>query len=235
MTDNKEKPAAPTRPRRYRGRSTDDLRAERRERLMDAGMRLIGTEGYHALTIEKLRSSAHVSTRHFYEHFASREELLAALFEQLVAEGGAIVLQALATPAETPGARTINALRAFVRYCLNDPHKARIAFIETVGISADMERRRRTAIRRFSHLITDAAVGLADAGVVPRADFQFAAVALVGATNELIVEWLAGETGLTAEQMERAIVNLYQTLLLNPAPGERSRDAGAPRISQPGN
>lgn len=210
---DKDKP-----PRRYRGRSTDELRAERRERLMEAGEQLIGRDGYQALTIEKLRSAAHVSTRHFYEHFASREALLAALFDRIVDEGGARVVKALATPAPTPAVRTINALRAFVRYCLGDPAKARIAFIETIGISPDMERRRRVAIRQFAELIAQAATGLAEAGVLPRADFRFAAVALVGATNELIVEWLVGETGLAAEEMERAIVNLYQTLLLNAQP-----------------
>lgn len=226
MTDRTRPERKEKAPRRYRGRSTDELRAERRERLMEAGELLIGRDGYQALTIEKLRSAARVSTRHFYEHFPSREALLAALFERLVSEGGDRVMKALATPAESPAGRTINALRAFVRYCLSDPAKARIAFIETVGISVDMERRRRNAIRQFSELIASAATGLAEAGVLPKANFRFAAVALVGATNELIAEWLAGETGLDATEMERAIVNLYQTLLLNAQPPEaRSRDS----------
>lgn len=209
--------------RRYRGRSTDELRAERRQRLLDAGLAGIGRRGYAGLTIERVCSDARVSTRHFYEHFGSREALLQALFERFTDDTRRIVGEALSTGDGDPMERALGAVAAFVRFALADPARARLAFIETVGVSPDMERRRRDAIGHFVSLIAGAAEQLAERGVLPRRQFHLAAVALVGATNELIVEWLSGDTGLSASQMERAIMDLFRTLIM----GARARSGAA--------
>jgi AcrR family transcriptional regulator len=68
--------------RAYGGRSAEDRRAERRERLMSAGLELFGNEGYAAASIERLCAQAGVSTRNFYEEFASREDLLMRLHDR---------------------------------------------------------------------------------------------------------------------------------------------------------
>ncbi|WP_420427150.1 TetR/AcrR family transcriptional regulator [Algiphilus sp.] len=202
-----------TRSRRYRGRSTDELRAERRERLMQAATARIGEVGYQSTTIEKLCTEARVSTRHFYEHFATREALLSSLFDRITEQTRAVIMQALAEQADDAVERALNAVRAFVRYALSDPARARIAFVETVGVSPHMERRRRLAINDFVDVISNAAQHLAEQGVLPKRHYRLAAIALVGATNEMLVEWLSGDTGLTAEQMERAIIDLFSTLI----------------------
>jgi len=202
-----------THSRRYRGRSTDELRAERRERLMQAAMARMGKDGYQSTTIEKLCSEARVSTRHFYEHFSTREALLSSLFERITEQTRVVVMEALAEQADDPVERALNAVGAFVRYALSDPDRARIAFVETVGVSPHLERRRRMAINNFVDVISNAAQHLAEQGVLPKRHYRLAAIALVGATNELLVEWLSGDTGLTAEQMERAIIDLFSTLI----------------------
>lgn len=207
--------------RRYRGRSTDQLRAERRQRLMEAALSHIGEAGYASLTIEKLCSAAKVSTRHFYEHFRSREALLAALFDQFSAEAAGVIAERLrpAGESEDPVERALDAVSAFVRFALENPARARLAFIETVGVSPEMEARRRAAIGRFTALINEAAEHLAARGALPKQHYHLAAVALVGATNEMLVEWLDGRTGLSAAGMERAIIDLFRTLML----GARAR------------
>lgn len=209
--------------RRYRGRSTDQLRAERRQRLMETALAHIGEAGYASLTIEKLCSAAKVSTRHFYEHFRSREALLTALFDQFSEEAARVIAERLAGESEDPVERALDAVSAFVRFALEEPARARLAFIETVGVSPEMESHRREAIGRFTALIAQAAEHLAARGALPQQHYHLAAVALVGATNELLVEWLDGRTGLSAAGMERAIIDLFRTLIL----GARAR-SGAP-------
>lgn len=199
--------------RRYRGRSTVELRAERRQRLVDSAVRLIGADGYPALTIERLCAHARVSPRHFYEHFRNREEVLHALFDHISEDMRAVVAEALRATDGDPVDRALGAVSAFVTHALADPDLARIAFIETVGVSKDMERRRREAMDNFVAVIRLAAEHLAARGVLPQRHFRLSAVALVGATNELLVEWLNGDTGLSAEQMARAIPDLFHTLI----------------------
>jgi AcrR family transcriptional regulator len=65
----------PGRPRRYEA-------AEERQRLLDAGFGVIGRRGYGDATVADILAEAGVSTRSFYRHFASKDELLHALFRR---------------------------------------------------------------------------------------------------------------------------------------------------------
>lgn len=79
-------PAKPAGRRGYGGRSAQTLLEERRQRLLEAGLALFCTQGYQKTRIEALCSEARVTPRHFYEQFATREDLLTALYEQVVAQ-----------------------------------------------------------------------------------------------------------------------------------------------------
>jgi hypothetical protein len=73
-----------------------------------------------------------------------------------------------------------------------DPRWARIAVVESVGVSAEMEAHRRDATARFASLIEAEADRLSRAGVIPDGDHSLTAVALVGALNGLINLWAGG-------------------------------------------
>ncbi|MDN5938479.1 MAG: TetR/AcrR family transcriptional regulator, partial [Salinisphaera sp.] len=87
--------SAPTSGRRYRGRTPAQLRAERRQRLIDAGLALFGERGYANAPIELLCATAKVATRHFYEQFDSREALLQAVFDDVLARTEQVLRGAL--------------------------------------------------------------------------------------------------------------------------------------------
>jgi hypothetical protein len=72
-----------------------------------------------------------------------------------------------------------------------DPRWARIAYVEAVGISAELERRRHMWMNRFSKLMAAEADAIAERGLAPRRDHELSAVALVGAIDRLIVHWQA--------------------------------------------
>jgi len=67
---------------RYGGRTADERRAERRERLLDAGLELFGTQGYANTSIEALCSATRLNPRYFYESLKTREELLRAVYDR---------------------------------------------------------------------------------------------------------------------------------------------------------
>ncbi len=131
-------------PRRsYGGRSAEERRAERRERLLAAGLELFGTRGYAATSIERLCATASVSTRNFYEEFSGREELLTALHTAINERAAQALADAYAGAAEADlPTRVERAVRAFVTVTASDPRWARIAFVEVIGVSADLERHR---------------------------------------------------------------------------------------------
>ena len=74
----------PERSRRsYGGVSADDRLAERRRRLLDAGLELFGTNGIAATTIADVCAQAGLTKRYFYESFATIDELAGAVFGEV--------------------------------------------------------------------------------------------------------------------------------------------------------
>src|SRR5947209_20090513 len=85
------------RPRRpYGGVSADDRRAERRRRLLDAGLELFGTKGIAATTIADVCEQAGLTKRYFYESFATIDELAGAVFGDVTARLAERVAAAIA-------------------------------------------------------------------------------------------------------------------------------------------
>jgi AcrR family transcriptional regulator len=181
--------------RRYRGKTAAERQNERREQLLDAGLELFGTLGFATTTILMLCTHTHLNPRYFYKEFGTKEALLGAIYErhvQLVAEE---VLAAIdATPAE-PRPRLEAGLRAFFDAVLADRRAARINYFEMVGVSAELEQRRRSVLRAYAELIAGQLAAMADrVRLAPDAARRFA-IALVGATDGLVIASLSEEDG----------------------------------------
>ncbi|HEV7679576.1 MAG TPA: TetR/AcrR family transcriptional regulator [Candidatus Dormibacteraeota bacterium] len=177
----------------YRGQSAVERQEERRQRLIEAGLDLFATQGYLATSIEEICAAAAISTRNFYEQVDGREGLLMLLHDIAMQRAQQAVLDSLGdAPQDDVSERIRATLSAFVQAMTDDPRWARIAYVEVVGISAAVERRRHMWMNRFAKLMAAEADAIADRGLAPRRDHELAAVALVGAIDRLIVHWQAG-------------------------------------------
>ncbi|HEX2133042.1 MAG TPA: TetR/AcrR family transcriptional regulator [Actinophytocola sp.] len=176
--------------RTYGGRSAADRRAERRERLLHAGLELFGTTGYAAASIEKLCTQAGVSTRNFYEEFTSREDLLTALHDRIIEQAFQAVLKALSDGDDAPLRERFElAVRAFITTTASDPRWARLSYVEIIGVSDAVERHRIAWRQRWAEfLVAEAERAVARGEAAPRS-FQLGAVALIGSVNELVHHW----------------------------------------------
>jgi AcrR family transcriptional regulator len=179
--------------RRYGGKTAAERRGERRERLLDAGLERFGTEGFAAVTIEALCAEAGLNPRYFYEQFATREELLGAVYDRHVQTVLTMVQAAIADTPPGPATRLEAGLTAFVTATLADERAARVNYFEMVGVSAGLEAQRRGVLRAYAELIAAQASQLDDLGPLGRGDRRMTAVALVGATDGLIIDWLTSD------------------------------------------
>ncbi len=179
--------------RRYGGKTADERRAERREQLLDAGLELFGIQGFASVTIESLCAAAGLNARYFYEQFASREELLGAVYDRHVQTVLTMVQAAITDSPPEPATRLQAGLTAFVTATLADERAARVNYFEMVGVSAGLEAQRRGVLRAYAELIVAQASELDDLGPLGRGDRRMTAVALVGATDGLIIDWLTSE------------------------------------------
>jgi AcrR family transcriptional regulator len=195
-----------TRP--YRGVPAADRKAARRERLLEAGLEALGTEGYGGTTVRGVCAAAQLGPRYFYESFDDLEGLLVAVFDDVVREMTEQVLAAIdAAPDRDAHAKAHAAIDTFARYLTDDPRRARIAFVEAVG-SERLMRRRLDAMRAFSALLAAQArefYGTADDDAI----VDLTAALLVGGMAELLIVWLDGGLGMTRAQLVEDLTELF--------------------------
>lgn len=181
---------APTR-RRYGGLTSQERDAQRRQRLADAALELFGTVGYAATSIDAICATAGVSTRNFYDYFANSEALLIAVYDQIMGEAFDAIAEAL-PPNGTIEEQVRAALGAFVSVMLDDDRKARVNFIEVIGVSPTVEARRRQIIRDFADVVATFARDHMRQGTIPARETQTGALALIGAVQEVLRDWVTG-------------------------------------------
>ncbi|SHL16270.1 transcriptional regulator, TetR family [Pseudonocardia thermophila] len=175
----------------YAGRSAEQRRAERRNRLLAAGLDLFGGQGYRNTSIEALCTAAGVSTRAFYEEFTGREDLLLALHDQVAARAYDAMVETAAALGDVPlPERTDAILCAFVRAACTDPKAARIAFAEVLGVSPAVDQHRLQWRNRFVEFAMVEIGRAIERGEAPQRDHGLTTIALIGAVNELVVEWV---------------------------------------------
>jgi len=190
--------ALPT--RRYRGVSAEERHRERRERLVDAGLDLLGSEGWARTTVTAVCARARLTERYFYQSFPSREALLVAVFDRVAAEAAEVILSAVAAAPHEARARARAAIAAFVELVTDDPRKGRVALLEALGCEA-LERRRRETLGAFARLVADQAMAFYGAEPVRRREAELTAHFLVGGLAELLIAWLDGALTITCEEL----------------------------------
>jgi AcrR family transcriptional regulator len=183
----------------YAGVSADERRAERRERLLDAGLELLGTQGWQATTVRGVCEEAKLNPRYFYESFANLDELLVAVFDRIAAEATEAVVVAVAANAGDVRGTARAAIGSFVDLMTGDPRKGQVAFVEAMGSPALM-RRRLDTLQQFADLVM--AWGREEYG--PGADeeaAQLTAQVLVGGLAEALIAWLEGRLKVSREKL----------------------------------
>jgi AcrR family transcriptional regulator len=180
--------------RQYAGRSAADRRAERRARLVDAGLQMFGTVGYAMSPVGRICKVANLSTRQYYEEFGSREALLIAVYDTINNDSVEAVTKALAEQSGTSLSDQIEiALRTHASHTASDLRKARVAYLEIVGVNPAIEAHRMAWRRRWVTLIGSLLQTAIERGDIPDRDYRLAAGAFVGAVNGLLQDWCAAD------------------------------------------
>lgn len=196
----------------YAKKNPEQRVIERRDRLLEAALQLFATKGYANTTIEALCSEAKVTTRHFYQAFKGREELLLTLYNQLMMELQAGLLSAMQDEHSSLQHKMNQVIQALVKQYLTDTRRAQVGVIEVVGASPVVEKRRREVIHAIAMHLQAFLDEMAAQQKIPRRNYHWLAIAIVGGINELMAEWLMSPS-LTLEQLSDEIVFAASTLL----------------------
>jgi AcrR family transcriptional regulator len=184
----------------YGGVSADERVEVRRQRLMDAALELIGTEGWSGTSVRAICRAAGLTPRFFYESFDDLDALAVAVFDDISVRATAAILEAVRDAPDEPAAQANAAIATFVDQVTQDPRRARVVFAEALGNEA-LARRRLQAMRAMAKLIADH--GRLAYSAAPEADtlVEITASLLAGGLAELLIAWLDGAIDATRDQL----------------------------------
>ncbi|GAA2794630.1 TetR/AcrR family transcriptional regulator [Saccharopolyspora taberi] len=169
------------------GTSLPERRAVRREKLLAAGLDLLGTQGSAAVAVRSVCRRAELTDRYFYENFADREALLLAVYDQVAGEAKEALEEAVRDSPHEPAA----AVEAFLGVLTDDPRKGRVLLLEPMTDAA-LGARGAELMPVFADLVA-ARLGGDPSGRAAR----MTATALIGALSNLFVRWLDGSLAVT--------------------------------------
>lgn len=184
----------------YGGVSAEDRRAERRARLVEAGLELVSRDGWTGLTVRAVCAQAGLTERYFYESFDDRDALMLAIFDRVAAEAAAGVLAAVEAAPHDATAKSRAAIGAFVEMLTEDPRRGRAMLVESMASPA-LRKRRAEAIRRFAALMSERGREFYGPDAVGETDAELTALALAGGLAELLVGWLEGRVDVPRERL----------------------------------
>jgi AcrR family transcriptional regulator len=183
--------------RDYDGKTAAERIAERRERLIDAGVELFGERGYAATSIRSVLQQSGLRDRYFAENFVDLDSLLAAVYSRLIDEeisGCAAAIDKTGGGSEGARAMIDTITRSFEKY----PGKARIKSREVLSGGPVARKQRRAGLRRLAQLVADL---LPPSTALNRNDVLLLAFGIVAASDELLMTWMDGAEGLTRDRV----------------------------------
>jgi AcrR family transcriptional regulator len=181
--------------RPYRGVEAAERLAQRRRRLLDAGLDLLGAEPCD-LTVRAVCRQAGLAARYFYESFTDKDDFVAAVYDWVVADIAATTEAAVA--AVPLHEQTRAGMANIVRMIADDPRMGRLLF--GAALSNEVVARKRVeSVAFFATLLGQHAGNALD---MPEDDHRRATAHFaVGGVAQAISAWLAGEISLSPEQL----------------------------------
>ena len=198
-----------TRP--YKGVPADQRIAERRARLVQAGLELFGTRGVAATRVDDVCAEAGLTKRYFYESFSSLDELVAAAVDEAISALALVVVPAVA---EHGWRNPRPVFEAFAAGLLADPRTVRLLVTEAHHPALAAKRQQLIELAVDLWLEADPQT---DPSPEHLSSQRLLAHAMAGAAGEVAVAWGNGRLDLTLEELIDHLVRIFERI----TPGRR--------------
>ncbi|WAJ43236.1 TetR family transcriptional regulator [Mycobacterium sp. Aquia_216] len=194
--------------RDYDGKTAAERVAERRARLVGAGIELFGEHGYAGTSIRSVLRQAGLRDRYFGESFADLDALLAAAYDQLIdGEVSACRAAIEATTGASEGARAM--IDAISRSLEGNPGHARIKLREVFSGGPMVQVERQAGLRKLAQLVADL---LPDAAGADDRERLLLGVGVVAAADAYLRAWLDGELDVSRQDVVDLVTQVFDSV-----------------------
>lgn len=194
--------------RPYGGVQARDRVAERRRRLLDAGLELLGgSDSPPDLTVRAVCGEAGITARYFYESFTDKDALVAAVFDRVIADIAATTQAAVAAAPRDEQNRA--GIANLVHTVADDARVGRLLFNPRLT-NAVLARKRAEAGGVFALLSGEHATSTYE---LPDDEWtKSAAYFIVGGVAQTISAWVSGDVALSQTQLVAQLTRMLDGL-----------------------
>lgn len=183
--------------RPYRGVGAAQRIAERRRRLLEAGLDLLGGQVMpRDLTVRAICSQSGLAARYFYESFPDKDVFVGEVFDWVIADIAATTQAAVATAPAREQSRA--GITNIVRAISDDARVGRLLF--SAHLDNPVVVRKRAESGALFALLSGQHAGIA-LRLEPNDRIRAAGHFVVGGVAQTLSAWLAGEIAFTPGQL----------------------------------
>lgn len=197
--------------RPYGGRTAVERVADRRHRLVEATIEVVGGGDGARATMTAVCQAAGLTERYFYESFASLDDALLAALDRVCDD---IITLTTATVERSTGpveARVHAVMTAFVDFVQQSPARARVAVTHS-SANPRLRARRHELTVVLADVVAREAARLHAGAAWPDDRARLYGLVYVAGLAELLSTWLDGEVPLTASELVDAAAELFLIL-----------------------
>lgn len=168
----------------------DHARAKtRKDRIMDAALRIFAEKSFQEATISEISKEAGVSEATIYEYFGTKEDLLFAIPEKISNDTAKESHAVLPFIKDVEG-RMRAILYSYVHLYQNNPHYSALVLLQLMSNKRFRQTAAHGAIRRSAHSLLDIIrEGIADGTFRSDADAYLIRSMLMGTIEHLFIHW----------------------------------------------
>lgn len=187
--------------RAYAGISAEERRAQRRAAFLAAALEIAGTRGFAKLTVRALCGEAGLTERYFYENFADMDALVDAVFDGMVTELSAQILDRVAAAPDETRAKMRAGISAAIETLTDDPRRLRM-FTEA-EFNPVLTRRRSDVVGSLAAILLSVGRQHYGPDAILRAGVrgQFAAMHVIGGLYEAMIGWTRGDLAVDRDEL----------------------------------
>lgn len=172
----------------------------RRQMLVHAAFELLGSEGWAGTSVRAVCRKTGLNPRYFYESFHSLDDLVVAVYDEVVDQLTSAVSAAVDAAVGGPPTKVRAALDATVRFIDEDRRRGRILYVEALGNEALNRRRLETGHRMVEMVGRDATSGRRLPPIAGPIGTMLAAI-YVGGVTELLISWLDDRIPVSRDEL----------------------------------
>lgn len=199
--------------RSFKGLSLEQRQDERREKLIEAGLQIYGTQGFFSVTVRDICNEAKLTERYFYESFKRSEELFKTIYLRLVEQLQQDILAAVMQSKATPRLMVNSGLTALLKALQDDPRMARILFIDAILVHELQGNTIYDAVARFDRMIQAFMMLMFPKKHIQAANLSLVSTGLNGYVTHIATRWVIGGFKEPRDQILGACEIAYLSIL----------------------